>query len=221
MTDRLAGLRARVSGLDVTGPIVAMAREPPLPALLSGCEVCAGFADAMLQFFTRAQAELYGSPQARADLAARGGFCRPHAQQFESIAAGREAATALAPVLLHQAAALRRIAASKPPPGQAADLLGQLLPGGTRCPACAAAQRAETDALEHLAAMVRRDGPTVVHARSATCLPHMRRLVAVLTDSTAVASLLRRQAALMERLAEDASRFALKQDAARQGSLSK
>ena len=33
--------------------------------------------------------------------------------------------------------------------------------------------------------------------------------------------MLRRQAALMERVAEDASRFALKQDAARQGTMSK
>ena len=168
-----------MSGTEGAAPSVATALEPPLPALLPGCEVCADIA----------------------------------------VAAGREAATSLAPVLLHQAAALRRIAASSPPPAQAAELLGHLLPGDTRCPACAVAQRAEAEAVERLAAMVRHDGPLVVNARSAMCLPHMRRLAAALTDATSVASLLRRQGALMERLAEDASRFALKQDAARQGSL--
>ena len=60
-----------------------------------------------------------------------------------------------------------------------------------------------------------------MHARSAVCLPHMRLLAAAMPSAAADALLLRRQAALMERVAEDAARFALKQNAARQGSLSK
>ena len=220
MAERLARLRARVTGATATVASVAMPTEPPLPALLPGCEICAAIAEAVFQFFTRTQAELYGSPKARADLAARGGFCRPHAQQYEGVAAGREAATALAPVLLRQATELRRIAASSPPPARAVELLGFLLPGGGRCPACAVAQRAEAEAVERLAVLVRREDATIVHARSAVCLPHVRRLAAALPGTAAVSLLLRRQAALMERVAEDASRFALKQDAARQGSLS-
>jgi hypothetical protein len=213
----LAALRARASG---AGPAAPVADEPPLPAVLADCEVCAAIAGAVEPFLARAQAELYGSAQAQADLAARGGFCRAHARQFEAVAAGREAATALGPVLLRQAGELRRIAAGAPTPVQAAAMVDGLLPDGGHCPACAVARRAEAAALELLAAAVRRDGARAVHARSALCLPHLRLLVAVLPGGE-VAALLRRQAALMERLAEDASRFALKQDAARQGSVSR
>lgn len=130
MAARLAALRARVTGTGATTAPLAVPTEPPLPAPLPGCDICTAVAVAAFGFFTRTQAELYGSPQARADLAARGGFCRPHAQQFEAVAAGREAATALARVLLHQAMELRRMAASAPPPARAADLVGLLLPGG-------------------------------------------------------------------------------------------
>jgi hypothetical protein len=221
MAERLAGLRARVTGATVAAPSVMMPAEPPLPALLPGCEVCAAVAHAVFGFFASTQSELYSSPHAQADLAARGGFCRGHAQQFEAIAARREAATALAPVLLRQAGELRRIAAAAPTPMQVVELVGGLLPDGRRCTACAAAHQAETAVINRLAALVRRDGATAVHASSAICLPHMRRLAGVLPGSAEVSLLLRRQAALMERMAEDTSRFALKQDAGRRGSMSK
>ena len=219
VADRLAALRARATGAR-TAASVALPEEPPLPALLADCEVCAGIADAMWPFFTRIQAEFYGSPQAQAELAARGGFCRAHAQQFEAVAAGREAATALGPVLRHQAGELRRIAAAAPNPAQAAGLVGGLLPDGGRCPACAVARQAEAAAVQGLAAVVRRDGVMAAHVRSAICLPHLRLLVASLPGAE-TAALLRRQATLMERVAEDASRFALKQDAARQGTVNR
>lgn len=215
---RLAALRAQASGAGA--PAAALPEEPPLPALLADCEICAGIAQAVWAFFTRVQAELYGSEQAQAGLAARGGFCRAHAQQFEAVAAGREAATALAPVLLRQAGELRRIAAAAPGPAQAAGLVGGLLPDGLACPACTVARRAEAVAVQNLAGVVRREGAMAVHTRSALCLPHLRLLLAALPGGE-TAALLRRQAALMERIAEDAGRFALKQDAARQGSLNK
>ncbi len=220
IAERLSGLRARVTGATVAAPAVMIPVEPPLPALLSGCEVCAEVAHRVFDFFATTQSELYGNRQVQADLAARGGFCRTHAQQFEAIAARREAATALAPVLLHQAWELRRIAAAIPTPMQAVELIGGLLPDGRRCPACAAAHHAEKAVIDRLAVLVRRDGATSVHARSAICLPHLRLLMAAL-PGTETAALLRRQAALMERLAEDASRFALKQDAGHRGAMSK
>jgi hypothetical protein len=52
-----------------------------------------------------------------------------------------------------------------------------------------------------------------VYTRSALCLPHLGRLLGALPGDAAGRTMLR-QAALMERLAEDAQRFALRQDAA-------
>jgi hypothetical protein len=54
-----------------------------------------------------------------------------------------------------------------------------------------------------------------VHDRSALCLPHLAPLLAAVPEAAPRGVLLARQAALMERLAEDAQRFALQQDAAR------
>ncbi|WP_288049934.1 hypothetical protein, partial [Acidiphilium sp.] len=57
--------------------------------------------------------------------------------------------------------------------------------------------------------------------RSALCLPHLGRLVGALADGAARRALLLREAALLERLAEDAQRFALQQDAVRRDISSK
>ena len=217
---RLAALRARVTGVAVPAASASAATDPPLPATLQGCEVCAAIADSLFRYFARCQAELYGSPQARAQLAASGGFCRIHTQQFEAVAAPREASAALAPVLQRQADAVRRVAASVLPPARAAEAVAALLPEGLSCPACAVALRAESDGVSVLTGVVQRNGVPAAHERSALCLPHAARLAAVLPDPAASSQLLRRQAALLERLAEDASRYALKQDASLQGSLS-
>jgi hypothetical protein len=126
------------------------------------------------------------------------------------------AALALGAVLEHQAARLRRIAHTPPAPA----LIGRLLPDGGTCPACRVARRSRDTATAALAAPVARDGVAAVHARSALCLPHLAALAGRIDDPAQLPALARRQAALMERMAEDARRLALKHDAGRQGATS-
>ena len=215
--EHLAAVHARIVG--TAGPAAAPV-EAALAPLLPGCEICAAVAGATFDFLGGYQAVLYADRSAQEDLARRGGFCRAHARQFEAIAATREAATAFAPLLLRRAAALRRIAAADPPPALATDMVVDLLPTGATCPVCAVAQQAERAKIEALAAMVAAQGAEAVYAGSALCLPHLGRFLGALPAGAATRTLLR-QAALMERLAEDAQRFALRQDAARRDMLSK
>ncbi|MDA8049286.1 MAG: dynamin family protein [Rhodospirillales bacterium] len=211
LASALAEIRARITA---AGAPPAPMAEPAatLAPLLPGCEVCRVVAETVFDTIAREQAELSANRAAQADLAQRGGFCRFHAAQFRKIAATREAATVFAPVLRAQGTALRRLDPADP---GAAACVAALPADGTSCPICDVARQAEARAVAGLAALVAQQGAAVVHGRSALCLPHLAPLLAAVPDAAARGVLLTRQAALMERLAEDAQRFALQQDAVR------
>jgi small GTP-binding protein len=213
---RLAAIHARLRG--ATGAPLPVG-EPAIAPLLPGCEICAAIARASFDFLARYQVRLYSDRTAQEDLARRGGFCRLHARQFESIAGTREAATAYAPVLLRQSVALRRIALSASPEGPSRQVM-RLLPGGASCPLCEAARQAERAALGAIVAGMRSGDMKAGYDRSALCLPHLAGLVGMLPPE-AVRQTILRQSALLARLAEDAQRFALRHDAYRRDMLSR
>lgn len=220
LAQRLAEIDTRIAAAD--GAVPAVAADPaPLAPLLPGCEVCRAIADAVFDAIAHLQAELSADRAAQADLARRGGFCGDHAEQFRRIAATREVATAFTPVLWAQAATLRRLAASDPSPASASEGVAALLPSGAHCPICSVARQREAAEISSLVALIAAQGPDIIHARSALCLPHLGRLVGALSDGAARRALLLREAALLERLAEDAQRFALQQDAVRRDMASK
>ena len=217
LVERLAETRAHIASDDAVRP-GPVRDATPLDPLLRGCEICRGIADTVFDTIARTQAVLSADRAAQADLARRGGFCRFHTAQFRKVAATREASTAFAPVLLAEAAALRRVDPADP---ATAARVAALPACGAACPICAVARQAEARAIAALAGLAGREGAASVHARSALCLPHLAPLLAAVSDSGTRAALLARQAALMERLAEDALRFALQQDAVRRDRASK
>ena len=207
----LAEISARIQRDDTACAAPASASAPLTP-LLPGCEVCRSIADAVFDALARNQAVLPADRAAQADLARRGGFCRFHAAQFQRIAATREAGATFAPVLLAQAAALRGIDPADP---DAAGHVAALPADGVSCPICAVARQAEARAVAGLAALIAHQGGAAAHDRTALCLPHLAPLLAEVPEAAERGVLLARQAGLMERLAEDAQRFALQQDALR------
>ena len=221
LVPRLAELRARVETIPLQPAVRATQEPPPLSPLLPACEICAQLTQAMFDFLASYQVRLYGSSRLQDAFATHGGFCRLHARQFEAMAAAREVAIGLAPVLARQASQLRRIAEACPAPTLSADLIADLLPTGRSCPACAAARTIEAREINRLAALVASQGPGVVHRRSAVCIPHLARLVGAVRDPRHVQVLVLRQADLLDRLEEDARRFALNYDAARRYAASK
>jgi small GTP-binding protein len=217
----LADLRRRIDATAAPPAQPAMDEPLPLSPLLPACEICNHLAHAMFDFFASYQLRLYGSSRLQDEFATRGGFCRLHAREFEAIAAAREVAVGLAPVLAHQSSELRRIAKLSTSPSVSAGLIAELLPTGRTCPACAVAREVEGREIGRLAALVADQGPGVVHRRSALCTPHLSRLAGGMRDPRHVEALILRQAELLERLEEDARRFALNYDARRRYAASK
>ncbi len=199
---RLRDLQAR---LTADAPNTAALSVPPLPpptASVASCTACETAEREVFEFLTRLQGRLRRDPHAREALARAGGLCGLHAWQLAGLAAPRELCIGLGAVLDVQAHALRRVATTQMEAGAMAHLLAT----PERCPACSAAAAAERGAIATMAAAGAAPG--------APCLPHLAWLTQALPEESAIAATL----AAAERLvilAEDARRFALRQDAAR------
>jgi hypothetical protein len=80
--------------------------------------------------------------------------------------------------------------------------------------------KAESEAIARLSRRFTDDQAQALDSLSALCLPHFARLVGTLQNEQVIAELLTRQAALLDRLAEDMKRSALKHDGVRRYVLS-
>ncbi len=213
LSRQIADLRARIEGAGESSAQPVVEENAPFSPLLPGCEVCAQLVGATFNYIAAYHARLGSSAHMRDDPAAHRGFCRPHERQFEAIAASREVAVELAPVLANQAKQLRRIAMTNPTSEQAGVIVADLIPTGRTCPVCATARETEKREIGKLAMLVANQGPAAVLRRSALCTPHLAQLILAVRDPVNVQKLLLRHAELLERLEEDARRFALKYDA--------
>jgi small GTP-binding protein len=210
---RLATLRAAIEavrpttvGADATASAVSIA--PTLPA----CEICAAIAEALFDFLARFQYRLSGDHRVQSELAARHGLCGPHTWQFEAMAAPKEVCTGFAAVAEAQADFLRATAQRGLAGPLACQAVEPALPTVQSCPACDVACGAERQAVTSAADRLTRDTASELHTLSAICLPHLRLLIEALRDPGVVRAVLLRQAALLDRLAEDMRHFALKRD---------
>ncbi len=201
---RLRQLRARLEreAPATTAAAVVSAAPATRPA---ACPVCATMEQRVLDLLVGLQGQLRRDHAAREALVAAGGLCGPHAWTMAALAAPRELCVGLAPVLEAAAATLRD--AGLVPTGPDAAAAPAWAAASGCCPACEAAAMAEREALAALAA-------TPALEAAATCLPHLGRLAALLPPATA-RRLLAASATRLQALAEDARRFALRQDAAR------
>jgi len=219
---RLEDLQAGIA-TSLSAPVVSSesAPEAELAANIASCEICLRVEQAIFEFLSSLQSRAARDPALRKELADSRGHCGPHSWQFETIAAPRELCASLAQVLESQAARLRSVAAGAD--AHRADLLcesiEQMLPDADHCPACRIATSVQQKTagslalrLEALSCMIPRGFPAI-------CLPHLGAVIVTLKDAALRDALMRYQANLLERFAEDMRRFALKQDAARRWAL--
>jgi GTP-binding protein EngB required for normal cell division len=178
---------------------------------VSSCEVCKAVVGKTMKFLARYQYDLSTQPRTQKHHAEEGGFCPLHTWHYEQVASPRGVCTAY-PALLNQLAEkLRRLATNGTQ--ETDDFAFPLLE--SRCPACQVRWATEDQAVASIVTRTSESPEPNRLSLSALCLPHLQ-LVLRRTKSESVRKLLLyREAALMERIAEDMQRYAIKHDALR------
>ena len=178
---------------------------------VSSCEVCKAAMAKTMRFLARYQYDLSTRPRTQEQHAQDGGFCPLHTWHYEQVASPRGVCTAY-PVLLKQMAERLRHLATNGAQGLN-DFSSPLLE--SHCPACQVRWDTEDQAVASIVSRASESPEPHKLSLSALCLPHLQ-LVLRRTKSESVRKLLLyREAALMERIAEDMQRYAIKHDALR------
>jgi len=183
-------------------------------ANLASCEVCRRISDALFNFLKHYQHDLCVSHEVQQGFAEKNGLCSFHTRQLEAISSQQGLCEGYPPLLERWSAALREAARGT---GLAAvqSNIRALLPSRERCLVCNLRAKEETDAITSLAASLSRDASRSTSELSALCLPHFAMLANAISDVELLRDLTLRQADIVERVAEDMRRYALKRDARR------
>jgi hypothetical protein len=178
---------------------------------LGTCEVCKAVMGKTMKFLARYQYDLSTRPRSQEQHAKDGGFCPLHTWHYEQVASPRGVCTAYPALLNLMAEKLRDLATNGTQ--EPNDFSSPLLE--SRCPACQIRWATEDQAVASIFSRASESPEPDRLPLSTLCLPHLQ-LVLRRTKSESVRKLLLyREAALMERIAEDMQRYAIKHDALR------
>ena len=175
------------------------------------CEVCKAVMGKTMKFLARYQYDLSTRPRSQEQHAKDGGFCPLHTWHYEQVASPRGVCTAYPALLNLMAEKLRDLATNGTQ--EPNDFSSPLLE--SRCPACQIRWATEDQAVASIISRASESPQPDKLPLSTLCLPHLQ-LVLRCTKSESVRKLLLyREAALMERIAEDMQRYTIKHDALR------
>ena len=189
----------------------AVVRQPQRARLdargVTPCEMCRGVLHQLLDFFRQYQYDLSVRPETQEEHARIGGFCPLHTWHYEQVASPRGVCTAYPRLLNQTAHNLRAIAANGSVQLDASRLMKP------SCPACTIRWNTEDKLVRSIVQKLEKN-PESAEAIS-LCLPHLQLVLAHVVDESVGHRLLLREAAVMERTAEDMQRYAIKHDARR------
>lgn len=192
----------------------------PVPGSLSNvhpqtCEICRHIQSATFDTLASYQHELASSADVQKQHALRGGLCRTHTRQYASLAPPHDICVGNAALIEWMSSELATLARAidqlderEPPP-----LCLAVIKEG--CPLCLSAAHAEMQAISTLVCEMARLDDVSSERLSMICMPHLARALPALREGGAARALLTRQAAMLDRLAEDMRRYATKYDALR------
>lgn len=186
--------------------------RPPQRARLDArgvtlCGMCRGVLLQLLDFFRQYQYDLAVHPETQEENARIGGFCPLHTWHYEQVASPRGVCTAYPRLLNHTAQNLRAMTANGYTKLDASRLMKP------SCPACAVRWDTEDKLVRSIVQKLEKN-PESAEGIS-LCLPHLQLVLAHVDDESVGHRLLLREAAVMERTAEDMQRYAIKHDALR------
>jgi len=194
---------------------VSVSADFPNLHQLQSCEICAQVADKLWNFLCKYQYDIIVGHDEQQRFASRGGLCPFHTWQLWPVSSSYGICAGHAPLFERLAAALRE-SASIQRLTQIHAQLHELLPDEHDCALCNVRDRAEEDAIDTLAKRLEQDKTRALNTLSAICLPHFVMLTSAVRDSALVRTMLKRQATVLERYAEDMKRYAIKHAGVRQ-----
>ena len=217
LTSKLHALRRRVDPHGSGGPDEANENRPETGAAtavafekVSACEVCKAVSAKTMKFLSRYQYDLSIQTGTQEQHARDGGFCPLHTWHYEQVTSPRGVCTAYPALLNRTAERLRDLASN----GAGRDNLSSLLPE-LHCPVCQVRWIAEDQVVASIISRTTESAELGRIAPSALCLPHLQLVLQRTKNESVRKFLLYRQAAFLERIAEDMQRYAIKHDALR------
>ncbi len=182
---------------------------------LQSCEICAQVTDKLWNFLCKYQYDIIISRDEQQRFANRGGLCPFRSWQLWSVSSPYGICAGHAPLFERLAAALRD-SASAQRLTQIHAQLHKLLPGEHDCALCSVRDSAEQSAIDATAKRLEQDKVRALNVLSAICFPHFVMPASAVQDGDLVRTILKRQAMVLERYAEDMKRYAIKHAGVRQ-----
>jgi GTP-binding protein EngB required for normal cell division len=187
-----------------------------MEAVRRPCQVCSKVADAMMKFMAKFQYQLVINEPMRSSLADRGGLCPLHTWQYAEIASPQGISRSYPAVLIAVSRRLNILAESDPLASLGARTRS-LFAGPEKCRACEEQHTTEEKVITQIREeLTGKEGQEPVQS-PVLCLPHLSALLRRTPNSPMAHVLLEFEAAILERLAENMERYALKHDALRRG----
>ncbi len=183
---------------------------PFVSARMDFCEICRKVIEKTMRFLARYQYDLSTRTQAQEQHAQNGGFCPLHTWHYEQIASPRGVCTAYPALLNRIAEKLRALVGDEDYKSN-----GSVPLLDSRCPACEVRWAAEDQAIASIVTRTSESPALENVALSALCLPHLQMVLRRTANESVRRFLLYREAAYLERTAEDMQRYAIKHDALR------
>jgi small GTP-binding protein len=213
----LAKLARQVGGARGTAVMAATnGHAAALGAQPKPCEICAHVTERLFDFLRHFQYDITVNPEKQRQLAGFGGLCSFHTWLYEQMSSPQGTCVGYAGVLDQWASRLSAFAApvaGRGPNGAARRR--QLALDTGPCAACDGRVIAETTAVNTVAGRLRAMPDQALASLSDICLPHLRLLSAALGEHPVAARLLARQGAVLQRMADNLRRYALKHDGLR------
>jgi len=181
----------------------------------TGCWICGQVLEAVFRFLSKHQYQLTIDRAAQQEHAKRGGFCSLHTWQYENISSPYGVCASY-PALAHRVASkLQTLAGDLDGPIGTFESISNLGASRGTCQVCQVRIEAERNAVHEAADRIRKITSSQVGNMPACCLVHLAMTTSVLGKGQPARLLLGAHAQFLERLGEDAQRYALRHDALR------
>jgi len=218
--DRVAALARDVGGARGAAVATVLATNgaaSTIGAQAKPCEICAEVANRLFDFLRHFQYDITVNPEKQRQLSERGGLCSFDTWLYEQMSSPQGTCIGYARVLDRWAS---RLSAFAPAHGADKDATGlaarrQLALDTGPCACCDSRKIAETTAVNTVAGRLRAMPDQALASLTDICLPHLRLLSAALGEHPVAARLLARHGVVLQRMAENLRRYALKHDGLR------